>query len=42
MMPRFNLTSADCALAIVLLGGGILFGAEVLEHGAGMDPCPLC
>ena len=42
MTQRFNLTSADCALAIVLLGGGILFGAEVLEHGAGMDPCPLC
>ena len=36
------LSSADYALAIVLLGGGVLFGAEVLEHGAGMDPCPLC
>ena len=35
-------SSADYALAIVLLGGGVLFGAEVLEHGAGMDPCPLC
>ena len=39
---RLNLSSADYALAIVLLGGGVLFGAEVLEHGAGMDPCPLC
>ena len=37
-----NLSSADYALAIVLLGGGVLFGAEVLEHGTGMDPCPLC
>lgn len=35
-------SSADYALAIVLLGGGVLFGAEVLEHGAGMNPCPLC
>lgn len=37
-----NLSSADYALAIVLLGGGVLFGAEVLEHGTGMAPCPLC
>lgn len=40
MSPRIN--SADYALGIVLLGGGVLFGAEVLEHGTGMDPCPLC
>lgn len=39
---RLHLSSADYALAIVLLGGGVLFGAEVLEHGAGMAPCPLC
>ena len=39
---RLSLNSADYALAIVLLAGGILFGAEVLEHGAGMAPCPLC
>jgi len=39
---RLSLNSADYALAIVLLAGGVLFGAEVLEHGAGMAPCPLC
>ena len=35
-------SSADYALAIAALAGGLLFGAQVLEHHFDMAPCPLC
>ena len=40
MLVRF--ASADYALAVLSLAGGLLFGAEILEHRMGMAPCPLC
>lgn len=34
--------SADYALAAAALAGGLLFGAQVLEHLLAMAPCALC
>ena len=36
------ITSEDYALGILAGCGGLLFGAQLLEHAAGMEPCPLC
>jgi disulfide bond formation protein DsbB len=30
------------AIASVLLCGGLLSGALIMEHGLGLEPCPLC
>lgn len=35
-------TSEDYALGILACCGSLLFGAQLLEHVAGMTPCPLC
>ena len=40
MTLRFS--SADCALAAILLCGALLFGAGIMEHRFAMDPCPMC
>ncbi len=37
-----RLSSADYALALIVVTGGIAFGTQVFEHGLGMAPCPLC
>lgn len=37
-----QLSASNWALLIVLIGGATLVTALVMEHGFGMEPCPLC
>ena len=40
MTLRFS--SADYALAAIAVCGVLLFGAQIMEHGFAMAPCPMC
>ena len=37
-----RLKSEDYALLVVIATGGLLFGAQIMEHQFDMAPCPLC
>ena len=37
-----RLTSEAYALILIIATGGLLFGAQIMEHQFDMDPCPLC
>lgn len=37
-----QLSASNWALLIVLIGGATLVAALIMEHGFGMEPCPLC
>ncbi len=42
MSRFFERSSETWAIVLVLMCGGLLFGALILEHAVGLQPCPLC